>query len=737
MPKPKKPRKLDEAGRAKGGFGVDVLFWDDILPIYDRHQDVYELHYGLGGPMQPIHQIPAAPGDFAGRVGEIDTLLTWVRSGGVTISGVRGMGGIGKTALAFKLAEALRDQYPDAQLYLNLRGTAAGGPEAPPSERPMTACEAMGDLIHAFRPEEKLPEDLEHLQPFYLTVLNGRKALLLMDNAADADQVRPLIPPPGCVMLVTSRNHFALPGWKALDLAVLPEGDARELLLTIAERIGGEADPIAELCGYLPLALRAAASALAARADLDPAEFARRLGDERTRLEAIGTEGVDLSLAGSFNLSYQLLPGETRKVFAFLGVFPGTFDELAAETVCNDLGHRQVSQLVRRSLVEYEEVTRRYRVHDLVRLFASDQLNEAERREAQFRHAHHYNGVLALADRMYLRGGDGVIEGLGLFDRERHNIEAGQSWPAGQAKDDKQAAELCNEYAGSGTYCLGLRLDPRERIRWLETGLDAARGLGVRADEGVHLCNLGIAHVHLSEYRRAIGFFEQALAIAREVGRRAGEANVLGNLGNVYANLGEYPRAIEFYKKCLCIAREFGDKRGEEGALGNLGNAHAALGENRRAIDFYELALAIAREIGDACGEGNALSNLGNAYAALGEYRGGIEFDEQALAIARQIGDRQGEAHALGNLGNAHTTLGEYPRAIEFYEHRLAIMREMRDSMGEGCTLWHVAHTLWALGRKAEAIRCAEEALPILEAIGSPHANDVRTSLSEWRKEPL
>jgi tetratricopeptide (TPR) repeat protein len=641
-------------------------------------------------PLPPPRQLRKPVADFTGREKEIAALLDALRDGGRTgISGISGMGGIGKTELALLAADRLRDDYPDAQLFVEMRGT---------DELPLAPADALASCIRAFLgPEAGLPDGMDDLTRLYLSILSGKRALVLLDNAASGEQARPLAPPQGCALLVTSRLAIKLPGMVRVTLDQLNPEEASALLRQIAPRVTPEtADRICELCGHLPLAIRAAGSLLDVLSDLDPAEYAAQLLDERTRLESIGAEGVETGVEASFNLSYARLEPETARVFRCLAVFRGPFDAAAEESVCEDAGHKRLSELVRRSLALYEEKTRRYRLHDLARLFVSSRLSETEREEDRRRHAAHYRTALAAAEDLYLKGGAGVRRGLALFDREWVNIEAGQAWAASALACGNEAADgLCIEYPNAGTYVLDLRQHPRERIQWLEAMLAAARRLKHRGAEGASLGNLGLAYAALGETRRAIEFYEQRLAIAREIGYRRGEGNALGNLGNAYADLGETRRAIEFYEQALVIDREIGDRRGEGNDLGNLGLAYADLGETRHAIEFYEQALVIDREIGDRRGEGNALGNLGNAYVALGETRRAIEFYEQHLAIACEIGDRRGEGNAL----------------------------------------WNTALALDKLGDRAQAIACAEASLKIYEQIEDPSATKVRERLKAWLRE--
>ena len=712
-------------GKARPPFSVGVMFWDDIGALYDQHPDISEQHYpGMQRrPFSSLHQLPPPLKDFTGRKEELEELLAAAGGGGATISGLRGMGGVGKTALALKLAAQLAPRFPDAQFFLDLKGAH----DSARGERPLTPAEAMAHVIRSYSLEARLPDDPQQLAAMYLSVLHGKRALLLMDNAADAAQVAPLIPPEGCMLLVTSRWRFALSGLYAKDLDALPPDDACKLLLTIEPRIGAQAGQIAELCGRLPLALRLAGSALAEHKDLPPQDYARRLTDAKRRLEL-----VDAPLS----LSYDLLGEPVRRLWSMLAVFPGTFAVPAAAAVWQtdaDQARNTLGELLRVSMLDWDQSTSRYRLHDLARIFADSRLAEGDRYEASLRHATHYEAILREAQALYKKGGGSVALGLALLDLEWHNARAGQEWSAGKADIDEAAARLCNDYPDAGVNCLSLRQHPREQIRWLEAAVSAARRLKDRGAEGRYLGNLGLSYAHVGETRRAIEFHEQALAILREIDDRRGEGATLGNLGNAYADLGETRRAIEFYEQRLAIAREIGDRRGEGAALGNLGNAYADLGETRRAIEYHEQALAIHREIGDRRGEGNALGNLGIAYADMGETRRAIEFQEQHLAIAREIGDRRGEGNALGNLGNAYADLGETRRAIEFYEQALAIDRESGDRRGEASSLGNMSMAMDRLGDRQGAIRRAQEALAIYEEIEDPRAAQVRKKLDEWR----
>ncbi len=693
-------------------------------------------NYAAAPPAQQMSlPLLAPPRDFVGRHAELATLREQVKERGVSITGVKGQGGIGKTALALRLAAELKPAYPDGQIYLDLKGVALAERSGLRQEA-LAPAEVMRQVITAFRPEQKPPDDEAAVQRLYHGVLDGKRALLLFDNAKDAAQVAPLTPPPSCLMLVTSRQAIALPGLSQLNLEVMSEADARALLLGIAPALGPHAARVAELCGRLPLALRAAASALACSPALTPERLVARL--EKKRLD-FKDETRQMSVAVSLGLSYDLLgedalPGLPADWRA-LAVFAGGIDAAAARAVWassdEDAAAERLERLEQYSLLDWDADEACYRWHDLAREFATLLATTDERAIAQRRHAQHFAAVLNEADELYLAGD--VVAGLKLFDRAQPNIEAGLAWAAAHRANDDEAAALCIEYPAAGAYVLDLRLPPRARISWLELQLDAARHLQRREDEGNALGNLGLAYAALGETRKAIEFHQQDLDIRREIGDRRGEGADLGNLGNAYAALGETRKAIEFHQQALVISRKIGDRRGEGADLGNLGLTYAALGETRKAIEFYQQALVIDREIGDRRGEGQALGNLGVAYKDLGETRKAIEFYQQRLDIAREIGDRRGEGNALGNLGVAYDDLGETRKAIEFHQQALDIDREIGDRRGEGTALFNLSLSQDKLGQRAQAVANAEAALRIFEAIEDPNAEKVRRRLAEWR----
>jgi tetratricopeptide (TPR) repeat protein len=686
--------------------------------------------------LNALHQLPTPPADFTGRKDELKELLEAVNTGGIPISGLQGLGGVGKTALALKLAEQLKPDYPDAQFYLDLKGV---------SPQPLTPRDAMAYVVRAYNPTAQLPEKDEELAAIYRSVLNGKCALLLMDNARDAQQISTLIPPASCFLLVTSRKHFTLPGLFKKNLDKLPVVDARDLLLRIAPRLKKETtaqlDELTDLCGCLPLALRAVGSALEVKKNITVADYAARLKETGKNLVLKEIDpSLQKSIGAALQSSYELLSNDLQHKFRFLSVFPDTFNlaataaiwEIAPEDAENSL-----SDLIAYSLVEFIEISQRYELHDLVRLFAYQILSSDEQNIVRTRHAEYYLGALEIAEALYRRGGVGITQGLALFDVEWTNVETGHNWVVAHQNDNRVVTEWCSRYPNSAANCLDLRLHAHERILWLELALRSARHLKQRLWEGITSGNLGCAYRSLGDYRRATEYHEQHLKIARETDDRQGEANALGNLGITSDCLGEYVRAIEFYKENLQIVREIGDRLGQGNSMGNLGSTFLALEDYRSSIVYCEQQLQIARDIGDRRGEANAVGTLGVAYLALGEYERAIAYLELQLQIAGNVGDRMCAENALGNLGTAYYRLGEQHRAIEYYEQSMQIAREIGDRLGEACALFNSALALHQLDKRSQAIFHAEAALKVYEAIESPNAARTLATLAKWRLEDI
>lgn len=359
------------------GAGANIKGWMELLKKDESKRGVHFINEGeyimgdkniyyppsVQSIQSILYQLPSPPADFTGRETEIATILYKIRSTGMNIFALQGMGGIGKTSLILKLANLLKESYPDGQFFLDLRGTD--------SQMSLPPNEAMKYVILSIRPDQQIPEDMEKTSALYRSVLHGKRAILVWDNARDGEQVKQLLID-GCLTLITSREHFVLPGMDFIELKELSEKDAKELIKRIAKHINlDDASQLAKLCGYLALAIRVSASTLAERSDLAVPIYLQRLQAAQIRLNLVDA---------SIQLSYDLLDKNLRRRFCQLSFVGKYFFADVAQCVWGldeiELVDEFLGILIRKSLLEYDLDSQEYYFHDLIELFAQQRFKE-------------------------------------------------------------------------------------------------------------------------------------------------------------------------------------------------------------------------------------------------------------------------------------------------------------------------------------------------------------------------
>jgi tetratricopeptide (TPR) repeat protein/transcriptional regulator with XRE-family HTH domain len=681
--------------------------------------------HGTPTPRPARHQLRPPIADFVGRSAEIarlvEALQTAAKQGrGAVISSVQGMGGIGKTELAYLVTQQLLTTFPDAQIVVSLRGTSA---------QPLSPEQALRSVIYALTPEAKLPDDLLALQAHYQSVLHEKRVLVLADDAADAAQVRPLIAPAGCALLTTSRQRFTLPGMATVDLDQLAEAEAIALLRTIAPRLStADAQALAQACGYLPLALRVSASMLHTTPALKLVTYLAQLRDARQRLACLrDPDDPGLDVAASLTLSYAQLDASAQSAFHQLGVLVADFATDLARAVVEVPAGTDIEPmlygLLRRNLIMYDAARERWRLHDLVRDLARSCLEAVgEDDTTWWRYARAAVAHAAHIQEHFLAGSEQAVRALAQFDAARPHFDAARRWAwlhAGVPAGD----QLILDDAVATDYIGHLRYDPRhERIPLWEEVRTAARRLSDRHIEAVALNNLGSIYMRLGDTRRAISYSEQALTLAQEIGDRLIESYALNLQGGVYLSLGATGRAVSYCEQTLILAQESGDQRWEGMARGNLGCAYAFLGEPAKALSYFEQALAIARECGHWRGEGHVLASLGITYTDLGDTRRAIRCCEEACSIARTMGDRRAEGYILSYLARAQARQGDRTDATRAFEHASALFQEVVDRRGLAECQWLFGLEIVQHGARAQALLLLHAAVIYEQEIGHAKA---------------
>lgn len=687
-----------------------------------------------GGPPVSPRQLPAATPHFVGRAAELAALAELAdrppEAGTVVISAVEGMAGIGKTALAVCAGHRLAEQFPDGQMFVDLHGFTAGVEPVPPGQ-------ALDRLLREVGvPGERIPSGVEERAALWRSVLSGRRMLVVLDNAATEEQVRPLLPGAGgCLVLVTSRRRLiGLDVTQAVSLDMLPQRDAVTLFLRTAGRPElTTATPgvarIVELCGRLPLAIRIAGARLKHRRVWTVADLAARLG-EAAGLAAIddGPHGVDAAL----NLSYQHLSAAAQRLYRLLGWHPGPDIEvhaaaaLAAGTL-EETG-RLLDGLVDDHLLE-ETRPGRFRFHDLVRAHAADlaaeQESEAQRGAASTRLLDHYRDLATSA-----------MAAAYPFERQRRPAN---SYPDFNDRSEAERwldAELANllaaaqhaapgrpEYTWDLSAALGQHLLTRGRYPDAQTlhqrALTLAHDLGDRRAQIDALNALGLVERMLGRRDQAGDHFGRALRISRDTADRIGELKALNGLGQVEAMHGHYEQAGDHHERALRIAHELGDRLSERHAHNGLGHVYTNLGRYPQAEDHTGRALRIAQDTGDRVGERQALTQLGILHRMLGRYQQASDDLGRALRIAQEIGDRIGELQALNFQGSVHRRLGRHEQAADHHERAWRIAQDIDDRPGVLYALAALGEARLLLGHHEEATELYQRALDLARDFGS------------------
>jgi tetratricopeptide (TPR) repeat protein/transcriptional regulator with XRE-family HTH domain len=689
-----------------------------------------------GGVAGASRTLPRDIASFTGREPELRALVeSAAGSGGVVgIHAIGGMAGIGKTALAVHAAHALAPRFPTGQIFLPLHGHT-------PGQRPVDPADALASLLlTAGVPAAQIPPGLEARMALWRDRLAGKQLLLLLDDAADSEQVRPLLPgSAGCLVLVTSRRHLtALEDARTISLDTLPPGDAARLLVRLAGRpnltsTDAAITEIIVLCGYLPLAVGMLARQLHHHPTWAPADLAAELAAARDRLELMTAE--NLSVAAAFDLSYQDLTGAQQQMFCRLGLHPGTEIDVYAAAALDDTGldaaRRHLEALYDHYLLA-EPVRGRYRLHDLIhehaRALAADQ---PARDEAVDRLLDYYLHTARAADRHLPRRTPVATPAmtrsppahapeladreavLAWLDREQVNLHYAAEYASGH---DRPGIAIALPRAMHGF----LRGQGRwEQARMLHhAALAAARRTGDLLGEAGALTDLGDLQRLVGDYPAAITSLTAAREIYHSTGNKLGEAGALTELSVAHRLTGQYPAAIASLTVALALYRDAASQLGEIVALTELGITQEATGEYRASAASQEQALALCQELGDRPRMATVLHYLGVVQQSLGDYRAAIASQRRAIELNLDVGNRFGEAGARTYLGAALRLAGDYPAARASLTKALEMCRDFPNRLGTANTLNYLGLVQLATGDHNEAAASEEEALHLYRELG-------------------
>ncbi|WP_326796487.1 tetratricopeptide repeat protein [Streptomyces sp. NBC_01808] len=641
-------------------------------------------------------QLPARLADFTGRDAFVDELGKQLEQASgmvMAVSSVSGIGGVGKTTLAVHVGHAVRDSFPDGQLYADLQGAGAS---------PAEPAAVLGSFLRSLgTPDAEIPEPLEERAALFRSMLAGRRVLALLDNARDAAQVRPLLPgTEGCAAVITSRARMTdLAGAHHVDLDVMAPDEALLLFTRIvgAHRVTPErnaAMDVVAACGFLPLAIRIAASRLAARRTWTVSVLARKLSDEHRRLDELRVG--DLAVKATFELGYGQLEPEQARAFRLLGLVDGPDISLSAAAAIldrtEDDAEDLLETLVDTSLLE-SAAPGRYRYHDLLRLFARACAHReeppAERQAAEIRLLDFY---LATSARVYELGRPGdtltkhlppaSYEGLAFGCRE-----AAQDWLFNEAQCLLATAQQ---------FAHGDSLSRAVDLLWVTKDL---------AESGIYSQPFILAA-------------DRLLEASRQAGDSRTQARAHDVLAGVHIDAGCF-EAADLHAQCAYeLARRDPDPLVLGHAHSNRGIIADIQGRYDDAGDHLVLALSEYRADGNLLGEASVLSNLSRMHCGAGRISIAVELAEQSMTVHRRLGTSFRMANSMYALGIALTAAGRHDDALIQHTQALSIFRENRMHLWDGMTHFRMAEAALAAGRHSQAAVLAEQALGRLQGIG-------------------
>jgi tetratricopeptide (TPR) repeat protein len=679
-------------------------------------------------------------------VSELGDVLASAEGRVMAVSALAGIGGVGKTTLAVHVAHRSRSAFPDGQLYVDLQG--AGSRAAEPET-------VLGAFLRALGTSDSaIPDSLEERSALYRSVLDGRRVLVLLDNARDAAQVRPLLPgTEGCAALVTSRIRMVdLAGAHLVDLDVMSPEEALQLFTKIvgAERVSAERESALDVvaaCGFLPLAIRIAASRLAARRTWTVSVLAAKLADERRRLDEL--QAGDLAVKATFELGYgQLEPAQAR-AFRLLGLADGPDISLAAAAATLDLPLEAtedlLESLVDTSLVE-SAAPGRYRYHDLVRLYARacaerDEWPPGEPAAALSRLLDFY---LATAAGVYgiERPGDRLVDHL------EETAVAGLVFPDRRAAQDWLYAEAMPLLACVRQSAGGTTLRRAVDLLWAAVDLaesganfkeyeaagatlrDAARDAADSRAEGRAVLVLANARHFSGQFEQAYQEARQALTLS-EAAADAMPCCWAANLIGIYSFYqGRYSEAEEFLERAIATWRASGDLSGAASALCNLSRLHLQTERADSAVDLARQGTEMYEELGHTLKAANGHYALGLALGKNSQPADAVAHLNQALSVFRASRQRLWEGMTLFRLAEVDLLAQRPAQAAANAEMALTPLREIGGEWRRGNVLTVLGKALNGIGQSGRAQVCWTEALEIYERLESPEAAEVQALLT-------
>jgi DNA-binding SARP family transcriptional activator/Tfp pilus assembly protein PilF len=725
----------------------------------------------------PPDTLPPETTQFVGRGKEL-AVLTGEHGDSPQVVVIEGMPGVGKTALAVHAARDVAGRYPDGMLYLNFHTHDPGSPS-------LDSAEALHDLLRMLNvPANQIPDAVGKRAALWRAELSRRRAVVILDDAATRDQIRPLLPDAGgCLILITARRRLpALEGAVLVNLDVLPVDEAVTLFAQVASpemgRDQDEAASAVELCGRLPLAIQLTAAGLARGYPFRLVDLAGELSNPGPGLGRSGTANPEVMSA--FDLSYRALDPDHQQFFRRLGLSPGPLVSVHAAAALGGCtlteAEKALTALLDHHLLAQDRAGQ-FGFHDLIRGFAAARAEAddpaPERRRAVGRLLDYYLHSADRADQVLhpfrhrrpvsVTHSPAAVPAVGTqedaaawLDAEWRNILQAARY-AGRHEWKEQCADLTHVLAGFvevrahwheaiDAHTLALQAcrdlaDPariaraslelsvvsqqtgrrEDALALAENAAQIYRSLADRCGQAEALDQIGLAHQRAARSREALAYFQEAGLLYDDAEDRRGVADALSHSGIACWHLGHHKDAMNQLHEALSLYREVEDRRGEAKTLNNLGKMQLYAGQHRDALENYQKSLQIFTEIDGAQNQAILHQNIGSVHRYKGSYEEGLVAYRTALAIFREIGDLPDQANVLNDIGAVYQCAEYYDEALIHYEHARDIAEQIGNLSEQVMALRGIADARRGSGRYTEALEHYQTALRLAREIGDPY----------------
>ncbi|MET0982466.1 MAG: tetratricopeptide repeat protein [Telluria sp.] len=665
-----------------------------------------------------LHQLPQVPENFVGRENMVDRIADDLRAAFAEgdrrrlTRVIQGAGGLGKSAVAIAIGHALSRDFPDMQLFVRLR-THSGNP--------LAAEQARNSLLQQVYPGWDLPPDEDARRLAYQSLFidangNPRPGVLILDDCKHDAQLRALMPDSPCPVIVTSRRAFA--SGTSDSIPKLDPVSAVRLLSSIYPDLGipGVGNELARLCGYFPIALRAAAGFLK-RTKRKASGILEYLDELRANpLERLDDEDPESNTRLVLEYSYNGLADADSRTLRALSIISADFDRRAACAI-GDCRGKTIDLFAELHLIEVDPDTGRYDWHDLLRALVAEKLGAGEGEAAHLRYVRHYSELARTASTPFIRGQGDFTTSYRLFDDEQAHIEAAMNWLL--LRPDL-CMERCTLADALHSRLLRFRFSWPARSKWYDAVISSAERIGMHESEANARFGLGQVARMQCDTATACRHYQAALTLYRATGNRSGEALAHCGLGDAMRMQNDFEAAREHCETARALYRTAGHLTGEADALAGLAEVATWVDSSARAREHFHAALGMYRAAGYRTGEATALKGLGIIAVVEGDTIMAREHFKAALAIFSETGYRSGEADTLTGLGDVARMRMDPVTARRRYDAALAIYRSIGNGLGEANALCGLGEVEHMIGNDVAVCQHLEAAFAIYRRLGSP-----------------